>query len=172
MSEESMSSGSTVAGGPPGRQLDQKSLGRLIVGVVGLAGSIGYLVMAIDMPTGSMDSPGPGMFPIGVGVLAVVVSLIVIGEGLLKSGPTGDVELPVRFERRQALYFLGTLVAYILLLPLLGQYVAASLYVIATLKLLGGLSWVRSILVGLAMGIGVSALFGEVLDVSLPSGIW
>lgn len=151
---------------------DQKRLGRLVVGVVSLALSIGYLIEALGMPRGSIDSPGPGMFPVGVGLAAVVVSLIVIVEGLTGAGTRGSLELPVGFERRKVLTFMGSLIGFILILPLAGMYVSAALYVVATLRFLGRLSWVRAAIVGVIMAVAVTWIFQEILEVPLPSGLW
>lgn len=154
------------------QRMDPKSLGRLIIGIVFLIGSVGYLVMALGMPQGSLDSPGPGLFPVGVGIVSVVVSIIVILESVLRKGPSGAIDVPKGFERRQAFYFLGTFIMLVVLLPILGQYIASSLYVVLTLRLLGGLSWIRSVIFGIVMALAITALFGEVLSVPLPGGIW
>ena len=151
---------------------DQKRIGRLVVGVLALALSIGYLLQSVSMPQGTLDSPGPGMFPVGVGIAAIVISLVVVVEGLVGAGAKGSLELPVGFERRQVLIFMGTLVGFILILPLAGQYLAASIYVVATLKFLGRLSWIRSIILGVLIGAGVSLLFAEVLEIPLPAGLF
>lgn len=164
---------SSVATGPEKRgRMDPKSLGRLIIGVVFLLGAVGYLMMAFNMPTGKLDSPGPGMFPVGVGVVSIIVGIIVVLEALTGGSPAGNVDIPTGFERRQSMYFLATFIGFVLVLPILGQYIASTIYVVLTLRLLGGLSWVRALIVGVAMGVGVSALFGELLNVSLPRGIW
>lgn len=155
----------------PVRGMDPKRLGRLIVGAVSLALSIGYLIQAMGMPSGTLDNPGPGMFPVGVGFAAIVVSLIVVVEGLTGAGTRGSMDLPTGFERRQVLLFMGTLIGFIVLLPLLGMYISAAIYVIATLKFLGKMSWVRSAIIGLIIGVAVTWIFSEVLEIPLPTGI-
>lgn len=161
-------SGNTAA---PVRGMDQKRAGRLLVGFVALMVSIGYLIESLSMPQGTLESPGPGMFPVGVGVISIIVALLVIAEGAIGTGTRGSLDLPTGFERRQVLVFMGTLIGFILILPLAGQYVAASLYVVSTLRFLGRLSWARSVIVGALVGIGVSFLFSEVLEIPLPAGL-
>lgn len=162
-------SGNTAA---PVRGMDQKRAGRLLVGFVALIVSIGYLIESLSMPQGTLESPGPGMFPVGVGVIAIIVALLVIAEGAIGTGTRGSLDLPTGFERRQVLVFMGTLIGFILILPLAGQYVAASLYVVSTLRFLGRLSWARSVIVGALVGFGVSFLFSEVLEIPLPAGLF
>lgn len=165
MTNNSVDNGTAVRG------MDQKRAGRILVGLVGLVMAIGYLVQSLAMPLGTLESPGPGMFPVGVGVAAILISLLVILEGARGTGTTGSLDLPTGFERRQVLVFMGTLVGFILILPILGQYAAASIYVVMTLKFLGRLSWIRAIVVGVLIGAGVSFLFSEVLDIPLPAGL-
>lgn len=151
---------------------DAKRRGRVIIGIVALLASAGYLYMALNMPMGDLSTPGPGAFPAGVGTLAVAISMIVIVEALLGRSESGEVTWPKGHELKQCAIFLGTLVAFIVLLPLLGQYVTSTLYVAAFLKFSGRLSWIRSIIFGLIIGAGSTYIFSELLDISLPKGFW
>ena len=156
----------------PHLRSDPKRLGRLILGIVSLLLSIGYFVMALRMPQGELSSPGPGMFPMGVGVAAIVVSVIVVFESLLGRSESGSISWPRGHELKQCGIFLGTLVGFVLLLPLLGQYISATLYVALFLKFAGRLSWIRAIIFGLVIGAGLTFIFSELLDIALPRGIW
>lgn len=162
----------TAADPARSRMFDQKRLGRLIVGVIALAMSIGYLVEALTLDLGSIKAPGPGMFPFGVGIVAIAVSIIVIIEGLVGLGSRGSLEMPKGFERRKVLIFVATLIGFIALLPVAGMYIAASLYVVVTLKFLGQLRWVRSVITGLLIAVVITWVFEEILDVPLPPGLW
>ncbi|MGJ9413701.1 tripartite tricarboxylate transporter TctB family protein [Aeromicrobium sp. CF4.19] len=154
------------------RHLDQRSQGRLVVGFMSLAGAVGYMWQAGQLPLGDMRSPGPGMYPMGVGVLWMLASAVVLGEALFSKADVGDVDLPIGRARRQALIFMGTLVVFVLVLPLIGFPIAATLYAVACLKFLGALTWVRSIVYGVAMGVVVSFVFGWLLAVPLPVAGW
>ena len=156
----------------PSFSRDPKRLGRAVIGVVALLASIGYLVMALRMPLGTMASPGPGTFPTGVGILAIICSLIVIGESVIGKSESGTVSWPKGHELKLCGIFMGSLLGYVLLLPLLGHYVTSSIYVFAFLRFAGRLSWTRSAIVGLIMGAGLTFVFTELLDIALPLGIW
>lgn len=147
-------------------------LGRGVLGVVCLGLSVGYLLMALGMPAGDLASPGPGLFPTGVGIAAVVISLIVIAEAVFKRSEGGPVYLPRGQELRQSLIFMGTLVAFIVILPFAGMYVASTLYVAAFLKFAGRLGWTRSVVFGVLIGAGLTFLFSTALGIPLPRGIW
>lgn len=153
-------------------RVDQKRLGRLIVGSLGLLLAIGYTIQAIGMPQGTAASPGPGLFPIGVGLAGTAISLVVVLEAFFTAQTTGTLDLPKGTQRKKVLLFMGSLLALILLLPVLGQYVAATLYVIVFLKIMSPLNWPRSIICGAVTGIAVSWIFIELLAIRLPTGIW
>jgi putative tricarboxylic transport membrane protein len=155
-----------------GVKLDAKRLGRGVLGVLSLALSVGYLVMALGMPAGEIASPGPGMFPTGVGIAAVVISLIVIAEAVFKRSEAGPIVLPRGYELRQSLIFMATLVGFIVILPLAGQYVASTLYVAVFLRFAGRLSWLRAVLFGVLIGAGLTFVFSAGLGIALPRGIW
>jgi len=150
------------------RRMDHRRLGRLVLGLASTALAMGYLVMAYNMPHGDLASPGPGMFPLGVGGLWVFASVVVVLEAILSQQDAGDLELPRGFERRQVLVFMGTLVGFIAALPFLGFLIAASVYAAVCLKLLGAYSWLRAGSYGVAMGIGTAFLFGDILALPLP----
>lgn len=151
------------------RHMDGRRLGRLALGLVSAAVAIGYLVSAYNMPQGDLASPGPGMFPMGVGYLWALASVVVVLEAILSKQDAGGLDLPRGFELRQALVFMGTLVGFIAILPLLGFVISASLYATACLKLLGPYSWIRAVAYGVAMGIATAFLFGDVLALPLPT---
>lgn len=150
---------------------DPKRLGQLIFGGIFLLAFIGYYLMARDMPPGSLDSPGPGMFPSWVGLGGIVISLIVIAESLLDKGESGAIGFPRGNDLKVALVFLGTIVGYILVLPYLGMMASSMLYAITFLKFGSATSWPRSILIGGLMGAVLTIFFSSVLGLPLPRGV-
>ncbi len=161
----------TESRGPILWHLDSIRLGRVIVGIVSLAVSIGYLMMALDMPQGTGAQPGPGMWPVAVGGAWIVISLIVMGEAIFTQQVVGDVEFPKGIYRRDVLLYLGSTLLYIISLPWLGQYIAAVIYSFILFKALSKLPLWRVILNALIVGVGISALFIIVLQVRMPKGV-
>jgi len=157
--------------GPILWHLDSIRLGRVIVCIVSLAVSIGYLMMALDMPQGTGAQPGPGMWPVAVGGAWIVISLIVIGEALFTQQVVGSVDFPKGIYRRDVILYLSATLGFIIALPWLGQYIAAVLYTFVLFKFLSKLPLWRVILNSLIVGIGVSALFIIVLQVRMPKGV-
>ncbi|VXC06568.1 tripartite tricarboxylate transporter TctB family protein [Pseudoclavibacter sp. 8L] len=130
----------------------------------------GYLLEATTLPTGSASSPGAGLFPLVVGIGGLLVAVVVVIEGLRSRDETET--LPKGRELRHVLMFVGTLVLLALVLPVLGLYIAAPLYAGSIAALLtAGKRW-RAALIGAVVGLAISALFIEVLEVQLPRGIF
>ncbi|GFG52691.1 tripartite tricarboxylate transporter TctB family protein [Mycolicibacterium agri] len=151
---------------------DPQRRGRMLLGAVSLMVAVGYLVEALGMPRGTAEHPGPGQWPIAVGVAWIVISILVIAEAVVSREVGGEVELPTGDERRDLLIFLGATIAFVVLLPYLGQYIAAALYGVAIVKLLSNLSWPRAAAYGAVLGIGISFAFITLLQIRLPVGLF
>jgi putative tricarboxylic transport membrane protein len=146
--------------------------GRIVVGAVGLLVAIGYTYESFLIPMGDFAQPGPGLFPRGVGIAFAVISVIVMLEAVLSENAAGTIDLPRGEQLRLVLIFGGCTVAFALVLPILGQYIAATIYLIVMLRVLSELGWLRIVAYGVVIGVGVSAFFIEVLMIRLPQGIW
>lgn len=150
-----------------------KRTGRVVVGIVGFMVAVGYTLEARAMPMGTAEAPGPGAFPWIVGLVACVISLIVVAEAIWGDVVQGDVDLPSGRNARLVLGFAGATVAYVVALPFLGQYVAAVLYMTGLLKLLGPHRWPRTIAYGVVSGVAVSWIFIGLLGIRMPTGaLW
>lgn len=165
-----------VSSDPEGAQAaplrdDPKRLGQLIFGGIFLLAFVGYYLMARDMPAGTLESPGPGMFPTWVGLGGIVISAIVIVEALLNKGESGEIGFPRGYDLKVALIFMATLVGYILVLPYLGMLASSILYAITFLRFGSTTSWPRSIVVGGLIGAVLTIFFSTVLGLPLPRGV-
>ena len=155
-----------------GSALDGKRRGRLIAGVLGLLlGSwfSWYTWTNVDM--GTQDRPGAGVFPLVVGIGLVIASLLTIAEAWFTDQVSGELNMPQGEKRRTVLLMAVAVVVLVATYRWLGQYVASCLFLIAALSILGNRSWVRNVVYGTAIGVGISAFFMELLGVRLPEGI-
>lgn len=143
---------------------------RLGVGAVSTLVFIAYSIGAFQLPMGSAESPGAGLFPAGIGIAGVLVSVIVVIEAL-RGRPEAET-LPRGKEGRQVLVFVGSLVVAIVALPWLGMYLVAPLYSAGVAWYLGERPrWRGAVIAGL-IALGASAAFVELLEVRLPLGFW
>lgn len=120
---------------------------------------------------GTMDAPGPGIFPLVVGVLFALVSIAVIADALLTK-QTGVATFPRGQHLRRLLVVFFGFVVYVLLLRVLGFPLVTALFVAFYCRVVGKISWLRSLVAGIGVAAAVWLVFGFVLEVRLPEPIW
>jgi putative tricarboxylic transport membrane protein len=141
----------------------------IIVGLV-LFG-IGVLVVADNARIGAgwaSDGPQAGYFPLRIGVLIAVCSVIVIVQAFRRrSDQTIFVEWAKLIPVGKILF---PLILYIAAMQYLGLYVASTLFVGGLMRWLGRYSWSKSVLVPLVMSAIIFWLFEYQFTVPLPKG--
>ncbi len=142
--------------------------GRMIVSAVTVLGGFGLVAASWDVDRGDLAHPGPGLYPLVVGVLAIL------------AGATGLVE-----ERRSAPSAAGTSVAAdpkpwifvaamsvgIIALPTLGYLVSALITGTAVSWAAGQRTWWKALLTGAVLAVVSSLVFRDLLDVYLPASV-
>jgi putative tricarboxylic transport membrane protein len=141
-----------------------------------------YLASGWALPLGTIARPGPGLYPLAVGVLGGFVAMAWVvtafrrapagagprAEALkLEAGP-GGMWRPGTSGRR-VIATAGLLVAFCFLLPWVGYPLAAFLFTGLLLRGLGA-SWIAALAIALACAVVSYYLFGVVLGVPLPRG--
>lgn len=150
---------------------DPQRKGRIIIGALSLLVGAGYLWQALMMPQGTAGQPGPGLWPVAVGVAWVIISIVVIAEAAISVQVGGEVDLPSGVERRNVVLFFVFTVVFVVLIPIIGMYVASIAYVIAMLKLTSTLPWWKVGVYGALIGFLIPFLFIVVLQIRLPLGL-
>jgi len=110
--------------------------------VAGIAVGASGAVLAFGYGLGSLDKPGPGLWPFVISVLiaALSVVLLVVGRGFTDSEAfTASSWLPVAG--------IVTFVAFGVLMPLVGFEIPALLLAVVWLKFLGGESWRNTVII-------------------------
>jgi putative tricarboxylic transport membrane protein len=154
------------------KAMGTRRTGRAIAGLIGLVGFVGYLQMALDMPSGSTGNPGPGLWPTMVGYFGVAMSIMLVLEALLMANSTeGNIEFPRQEVLRRVLGFLGLSLAYILVVPVLGQLVASTLFFTVIIKLLSKKNWLIALFFGALSAVLIWAFFTQALSLRLPAGV-
>ena len=147
-----------------------KRTGYIGAGIAGLLIAAGYLAMALDLPFGHLDQPGAGVFPIVTGAILVVASLIAIWEGI-KLDPTTRIEMPVGTDLKRLLSLIVLLFGFLIVLPLLGQVIASTLFCILLMRCLSDLGWARIVAYSVIMCGALYVVFVMFLKVPLPLGL-
>ena len=141
----------------------------------------GYLWYALRYPLDTLDNPGPGVFPLAVGLLMVglaALQLAQCGRALLtRSGAThggpptspGSTPGQARVERA-AWLMVGILVLYLLVVNWTGFPISTFILVILCSKLMGTPGWARPIALAAGLLLTCHVLFSVWLKVPLPAG--
>lgn len=135
-----------------------------------LVASGAYLAAALAFPLGDVAKPGPGFFPLGVGVfLCLVAAASMIGRRPDAPAGSGVVSLSRDARVRVSATILG-LVAFCLLLPWLGYPACAFLFIALLLRRLGGARWPGVVITAILGALVSYYVFGVLLGVPLPAG--
>ena len=147
-----------------------------VVALAVLVASGAYLAYALPLSRGTAARPGPGFFPVAVGVFACVVALVWVVLAL-RRGPTRSMPLAEEDlgpaapgARRRVAATAGALIGFCLLLPWTGYPLVAFLFVAFTLQQLGA-RWMPALATGLVSAAASYYLFAVLLDVPLPRGV-
>ena len=143
----------------------------LASGIVGITLSVIYLGMAMTYSRGTPAKPGPGLYPLFVGFLFLAGSVGTVVTALVRPAE-GSFAWPKGSAWRRVCLVTFAVFAYMLLLPIVGYLPTAAVVVLATLHGMDMPSWPRKIGVAIAFALVSYYLFGPVLSVPLPRGIW
>ena len=150
----------------------RRDKGNLTAGIV-LAGFGLYVIsVAVRLPYVSDVGPGPGFFPLwlGIGLVLFASTLIFTSITSLRQGPTKETEA-WRLMARSLSGWLALMIA----IALLGSIGFVASFIILTIFLTVALERRPALLaLGVAVGLAVAfhLIFVVALDVSLPKAVW
>jgi hypothetical protein len=148
----------------------QKRKGYLAIGGTGVALAAVYLALTFRLPFGTLAKPGAGLFPLVAVMTLLIASVLALREGWAMPKDL-EVEFPAGEDRRRLLLLGLGLIAYVALLPWLGQLVCSALLCIGLIRMLSdSLSWPRVVVAGLLMSVLLYAVFVVALKVPMPRG--
>ena len=150
--------------------------GDRITGVLGILLSASYVAYARQIEDGLLaDEVGAAGVPSAVGLLMMLASVALLLKASRRSaGRVGEVapENTAWASHRLALYLLGVLAAYVLVLPVAGYWVSVALLIGAVSALVGARD-VKVIAACSVLGAsGLYALFSLLLNIRMPAGLW
>lgn len=154
-----------------------KGRGYLAIGGSGLLLAAGYLWLAFKLPFGQLDRPGAAVFPVAVGCIFAFASLAAMWEGW-HMDRAERVDVPTGVPLLRIAGMIGGLLAYIVLLPWLGQLLASFIFCVALMYVLSGMpgspdriSSTRILLAGAIIAASVYGIFIYLIKVPMPLGI-
>jgi hypothetical protein len=117
---------------------------------------------AVRMPQGSAALPGPGMLPLGLGLLIACCAVVLIFFGRARP------DQPVAVGNRHVAWALLAVLAAGLLWERAGFLITATLFLFALLWILSPLGWWRSLIAAAAGAAVARFAFHNLLNVVLP----
>ncbi|TQR36719.1 tripartite tricarboxylate transporter TctB family protein [Brevibacillus brevis] len=114
---------------------------------------------------------GPNMFPFGLGVILILLSLRLLWETYKKGVVASTSEpqspqSPLRYKR--FLFILAATVLYVLLLEPLGYVIASFAFLLYAFTMMGSKSVLKSAIVSLLFSVGVYVIYVHLLKGTLP----
>jgi putative tricarboxylic transport membrane protein len=133
---------------------------------------VGYLAGSLALPVGTVEQPGAGVFPRIVGILILCLSIPGL-IGALKSRDTGQQTnesiFPQGKDLARVVAITGTILLFVLCLPLLGYGICSAFLMGSVLRLMGMNRWNKIIIIAILTAGASYGLFA-VLDIPLPRG--
>jgi hypothetical protein len=139
------------AGEETGRPVIATNMVEAVVAAILLVIGIVVIVESRRLGAGwTSDGPGSGYFPFLIGAIVVIASLGMLFESLLgKKKNTESFVDTVQLKR--VLSVLLPALVYVLAVAFLGLYVASAVYIALFMVILGKYSWIKSVLIALAV---------------------
>jgi hypothetical protein len=142
-----------------------------LVALAMLAVSGAYLANALTLPQGTAARPGPGFFPVAVGAVGAIVALVWVATAFRRAPVEGREAATAAGGYRRVSVTATLLVGFCLALPWTGYPLGAFLFVAGLLRGLGA-GWLPAVATGLTSAAVSYYLFGPILGVPLPPGIF
>ena len=133
---------------------------------------IGVLMMVDNYKIGAgwaSDGPESGYFPLRIGAILCIASLVVFLRSLF--GKVRERKVFVSWVRfRLVLMVLLPTAVYVLAIQLTGIYVASAIFIAAFMRVMDKYSWLKAVLVGVGVSVTMFWMFEVQFMVPLPKG--
>ncbi len=131
-----------------------------------------YLATAAHLPLGARHQPGPGIYPILVGLLMLGSSIGLALQAMLGGqAARAQVEWPTGIAARRMLAVAGASAGYILLLPYVGDAVAGVATALLVLRVMGMRRWWVAWALAVGLALTFHYVFVVLLSIPLPRGV-
>lgn len=154
---------------PPRGGLSYSNMDAITSAIVFMVG----IVMMVDNYrigiTWAVDGPESGYFPFYIGVILCIASAVLLVKSLF--APHRNRNIFVTWDRfRLVLMVLVPTAIYVLVIQLVGIYVASALFLAGFMRLLGKTGWLKTILVSVGVTVFLFWMFEVQFMVPLPKG--
>ncbi len=141
-----------------------------------------FLLYDIKYPLDQWANPGPGVFPLMVGAVWVILTAWQLVQSFRKTGSPGgeekgrgDIRSVREFLQRnrgetKALFMIAVFITYLLMVKWVGFFISNFLFVITSSRLLGAKDWGRPVALSTGINLFCYFLFEVWLKLSFPRG--
>jgi putative tricarboxylic transport membrane protein len=126
---------------------------------------------ASRLEMGETSAPGPGFFPLSLGVAMGIFALIALYQAGRSKNSDGVTPRKERFRWWNILVIFGAVVGYALSVGKLGFLINTFLLITLLLKVVEPQSWKTSILGALITAIASELVFNVILKAQIPTGL-
>ena len=130
--------------------------------------ALGYLLAGRQYPLDTLATPGPGIFPLAVGLALLALAVWQLLTGGRRLAPTAAGEADDVEISRAPLIMIAVLVLYAVSLPRLGFTLTSFALVLVASWLMGLRGWWRPVVLALGVTVVSRLIFGLWLGVPLP----
>lgn len=113
------------------------------------------------------DGPESGYFPLRMGVLILICSVVVLVQAVLRNDRSAFVE---RGQLRLVAIVLVPLIAYVAAIQFVGIYVASAIFIGAFMVFVGKFHWGKAVATGAGISLALFWIFETMFQVPLPKG--
>ncbi|MGA2463949.1 MAG: tripartite tricarboxylate transporter TctB family protein [Thermodesulfobacteriota bacterium] len=143
-----------------------------IAGIFFLIVGIFFVFYARTVEIGTWTEPGPGFLPFWAGLTLVAMSIaLLLGSYTRKAWAAKSHFFPQSDSRKRVLATFLSLIAYNLLLTILGFTIMTFLFLAFLVKFIFPQTWVRALLVAILGSLFARMLFINFLETQLPKGL-
>jgi putative tricarboxylic transport membrane protein len=137
-----------------------------VVAILFSAIGIFFIVQSRQISTSAYGSVvGPNLFPTGLGILLILLSLKLLYETFKGSKEENKEEKPD--YKRFAVIFASALL-YAMTMELLGYILSTFLFLLISFQTMERGNWISSIIIALSFSLGVYYVYVEILQGTLP----
>jgi hypothetical protein len=160
----------------PSRKEIASSLVLFLFGVV-------FLLYDFKYPLDQWANPGPGVFPLIVGAVLVILAAWLLAQEVRRHKLQGAKEsdggagrsIPGFFQRNRSeakpLFMIAVFIVYLLMVKWVGFFVSTFLFVIISSRLMGAKGWGKPIALSAGVSLFCYLLFVAWIKLSFPRGV-
>lgn len=138
-----------------------------------LAVGLVYGGMALNMPRGILSYPGPGLFPMIIGVFLITTALGCLLQEILprKRGANLDSATPGDRNIKKTFQLMALMIGYILVLKTVGFPISIFAFLLVAIRIFGFRRWFPALAMAAVIAVIAYVSFIVWLKVPLPLGI-